>query len=279
MTFRKNLFIAAIALVAFSPQIGETSGGAPLPQNEWGFKGVFSKFDQAALKRGAKVAVEVCMACHSIKYIKFDALKKIGLNETEIAELAQAQGKTKVDRMIGALDPQTAKESYGVVPPDLSLITKARKGYEDYTMGVLNGYLSDEEHKQVDAAWADKQLSESEIKELAEALHLNPHQPEKVQEVIQRISNGENFNKYFPGHFFAMPQPLQDGQVTYADGTDPNLKQLSHDVVTFLAWAAEPTLEERRSLGIKVMLYLVVLTALFYATKRRIWGRLKDGGH
>lgn len=279
MTFRKTLQIAAIALVALAPQLGECSGGVALPKNEWAFKGVFSTFDQASLKRGAKVAVEVCMACHSIKYIKFEHLKQIGLNETEIAELAQSQGKTKVDRMIGGLDPQTAKESYGVVPPDLSLITKARKGYEDYTYAVLTGYLTDDDRKLVDTALADKQLSEAEIKDLASALHLNPHMPEKVQEIVQRINNGENFNKFFPGNFFAMPQPMQDGQVEFADGTENSLKQLSKDVVTFLAWAAEPTLEERKSLGIKVMLYLVLLTALFYAVKRRIWGRLKDGGH
>jgi ubiquinol-cytochrome c reductase cytochrome c1 subunit len=83
-----------------------------------------------------------------------------------------------------------------------------------------------------------------------------------------------NYNTAFPGHQIAMPQPLSDGSVTYADNTQATLPQEAHDVVTFLSWAAEPTMEERKRTGLKVILFLVVGTILFYAAKRRIWAAL-----
>lgn len=275
MDFFKFLKTAALAAVMLLPQTSlASSGGPPLPQQTWGFQGVFGQFDNAALKRGARVAVEVCMSCHSIKYIKFDNLKSIGFTDPEVIALAESQSHTKKDRMTSAMDPSAAKDSFGVIPPDLSLMTKARKGYEDYLYGILTGYLSDAERKLVQQAMEDSALSEKELLEVSSTLGLDAHQPDKVKEVLVRIIAGENFNKYFPGHFFAMPQPLSDGQVTYADGVENSLKQMSHDLTTFLAWTAEPTLMARKSLGLKVMLYLFVLTIMFYAVKRRIWAKI-----
>jgi cytochrome c1 len=122
----------------------------------------------------------------------------------------------------------------GAYPPDLSLITKARLGGPDYINALLTGYREDP--------------------------------PTDVQ-----LMPGMYYNEYFPGHQIAMAPPLADGQLDYADGTEATLAQMSKDVVTFLSWAAEPELEERKRMGVKVMLFLIVLTALLYALKRKIW--------
>lgn len=274
MKFLKIVGLAVLT-VALLPQIGlASSGGPPLPHKTWPFKGVFGRFDPAAIKRGARVAVEVCMNCHSIKYIKFDSLRQFGFTETEVKNLAQGQGRNKKDKMISVMDPQSAKDAFGVEPPDLSLMTKARKGYEDYTYAILTGYANEAETAMVERVMKDGELAEQEILEVASTLHLDRRHPEAMKKALVRIGQGENFNKYFPGNFFAMPQPLMSGMVAYPDGTENSLKQMSHDVTTFLAWAAEPTMEERKSLGLKVILYLIFLTIMLYAVKRRIWAKV-----
>jgi ubiquinol-cytochrome c reductase cytochrome c1 subunit len=124
----------------------------------------------------------------------------------------------------------------GALPPDLSLITKARLGGPDYTYGILTGYH-----------------------EPPEGLEMQP---------------GLTYNAVFPGHQIAMPPPLSDDAVEYADGTPATVEQMSHDVVTFLAWAAEPEMEARKRTGVKVLLFLIVFTGLLYATKRKIWAKV-----
>lgn len=276
MKLGQSIKVAALGLALLVPQLANaSSGGAPLPDEDWGHKGAFGRFDENALKRGAQVVTEVCMGCHSVKYIKFDQLRTIGFNESEVAALAESQGKTKKDKMITELSDEDAKDSFNIIPPDLSLMTKARKGYENYTYAILTGYLSEEETAMIEAANEDGKLSDDEIKQIAEKLHLDPHNPEKVKQVLARIEAGGSFNKYFPGNFFAMPQPLNADAVEYPEGSpEATLEQLSHDTVSFLAWASEPKQTERKSLGIRVLLYLVVFTALMYALKRRIWARI-----
>ncbi|MBF0176638.1 MAG: hypothetical protein HQL63_07310 [Magnetococcales bacterium] len=266
---------ALIAVAVIIPQsLFASSGGAPLPKEDWSFTGIFGQFDNKALKRGAKVATEVCLGCHSLKYIKFDALRAFGFTEVEIDKMASAQGRTKKDKMLSAMEPAAAKESFGTLVPDLSLMTKARKGYEDYVYGLLTGYIKPEEVELARRVVADGQLSEEELKEVASSLHLDRHHPEKVKETLEKIVKGDQFNRYFPGNFLAMPQPLSAGQVEYTDGTENTLPQMARDVVTFMAWAAEPTVSERKSTGFKVMIYLFIWTAMLYAVKRRIWARV-----
>jgi ubiquinol-cytochrome c reductase cytochrome c1 subunit len=274
MNFLKIVQVAVLA-AAFLPQaVMASSGAVHPPAQEWGFKGAFGKFDNASLKRGAQIAVEVCMSCHSFKYIQFSSLKQFGFTEAEIVEMADGQGRTKNDKMITSMDVVSAVESFGIAPPDLSLMTKARKGYEDYTYGVLTGYLNEGETELVDRVMEDETVSESEALELAPILHADARHPENIKHILERIGNGDNFNKYFPGQFFAMPSPLADGAVEYADGTESSLKQMSHDVTSFMAWTAEPTLMARKALGFKVMLYLIIFTIMLYAVKRRIWAKV-----
>ena len=269
------LVLVATLLTAYLPKEASASGGGvALPKQNWSFKGIFGQFDASAIKRGAQVAVGVCLACHSMKYIKFDQLRQFGFTEAEIIELAQSQGRNKKDTMMASMDATSAKEAFGVEPPDLSLMTKARKGYEDYSYAILTGYASNAEMGLAAQVMADGKISETESLEVASKLHLDAHNLKGMEEILTRISGGENFNKYFPGNFFAMPNPLMDGAITYSDGTESTVKQMSSDVVTFMAWAAEPTLMERKALGIKVILYLFVLTIMLYAVKRRIWAKV-----
>ncbi|MBF0582767.1 MAG: hypothetical protein HQL80_00885 [Magnetococcales bacterium] len=268
------LFLAAMLLVVVLPRGAVASGGVALPKQNWSFAGMFGQFDNAALKRGAQVAIQACMTCHSLKYIKFDQLRQFGYTEIEVKALAESQGRTKKDALMSGMDASAAKDAFGVVPPDLSLITKARKGYEDYTFAILTGYASANDLALATRVMADDKISDEEAKEVASTLGLDMHHLDKMAEVLKRMAAGENFNRYFPGHFFAMPQPLSDGAVAYTDGTENSKIQLARDVVTFLAWAGEPTMMERKSLGVKVLLYLFVLTIMMYAVKRRIWARV-----
>jgi ubiquinol-cytochrome c reductase cytochrome c1 subunit len=121
----------------------------------------------------------------------------------------------------------------GALPPDLSLIVKAREGGPDYVYDLLTGY--------------------------------------KEPPPDMKMGEGMNYDEFFPGHQIAMPQPLNDNSVTFADGTPATLDEEAYDLVNFLAWAAEPTLEDRHRTGIKVILFLLVMTGILYAGKRRIW--------
>jgi ubiquinol-cytochrome c reductase cytochrome c1 subunit len=121
----------------------------------------------------------------------------------------------------------------GALPPDQSLLVKAREGGPDYMYAILTGY-----------------------KDAPAGFKLLP---------------GMNYNEFFPGHQIAMPPPLSDNAVTYADGTPATVPQMAHDVTTFLTWASEPNLEARHRTGFKVFLFLIVGVGVFYAAKRKIW--------
>jgi ubiquinol-cytochrome c reductase cytochrome c1 subunit len=131
-------------------------------------------------------------------------------------------------------NPQAARAANnGALPPDLSLIINAREGHANYVYGILTGFV-------------------------------NPPAGFKMQD-------GMNYNKMFPGHQIGMPQPLRDGTVDYTDGTPNDLSQEAHDVVTFLAWASNPEETERKQIGVRIILFLMVMTGLTYMVKRKVW--------
>ena len=144
------------------------------------------------------------------------------------------------DRIPGPFpnDQAARAANNGALPPDLSLITKAREGGADYVYG----------------------------------------DPDRVQGPAGRLQGawpGMYYNEYFPGHQIKMPPPLSPDQVKFADNTPATVPQMAHDVVSFLTWAAEPNLEQRHRIGFKVMLFLVIATGIFYAAKRKIWSRIR----
>jgi ubiquinol-cytochrome c reductase cytochrome c1 subunit len=231
-----------------------------IPTESWSFQGFFGKFDQAQVKRGFQVYKEVCSACHSMNLMSYRNLAQIGFSEDEVKEIAASVQVTDGPNDAGEMFERAGKASdtfkppfpneqaaraanNGALPPDLSLIARSRGGkgflgYEgaDYIHAILTGY------KEPPAGF--------------------------------QLQDGMNYNEYFRGHQIAMPQPLSDGSVTFADGAPNTLEDESRDVAAFLTWAGEPNLESRHLTGLKAVLFLVVFTLLFYAAKRKIWSRI-----
>jgi cytochrome c1 len=220
------------------------------PQQEWSFTGLFGTYDRASAQRGFQVYKEVCSGCHGMNLLSYRHLTGIGFSEAEIKAIAatvevqdgpDSEGEMfdrpgiPADRFISPFPnvQAAAASNGGKAPPDLSLMTKARIGGSDYVYGLLTGY--------------------SDV-------------PNGIE-----MPEGGNYNKYYPGHVIAMAAPLYDEAVEYTDGTKPTLAQHAKDVTTFLTWAAEPEMEDRKRMGIKVLLFLLVLTGMLYAVKRKIW--------
>ncbi len=253
-SFRLVLATAGMAIgLGLGGPLQAAETGEELIQHHWPFEGVFGHFDRAAAQRGLQVYREVCSTCHALKYIAFRNLAELGYSDDEIkaiaaqyqitdgpndeGEMFQRPGKPADSFPPPFANDQAARASNnGALPPDLSLITKAREGGASYVFSLLQGFHD------------------------APAGEAGPP--------------NTYYNTYFPSHWIGMPPPLSDGQVTYADGTKATVEQMANDVANFLAWAGEPTLEARKQSGLKVMLFLIVLTALLYATKRKVWAHL-----
>lgn len=246
----KKIFTALLIAGALaSAPVYASEGEAPVKQ-AWPHKGVLGTYDRAALQHGFQIYKEVCSACHAMKYLSYRNLEDLGYTPEQVKSLAAEYTVTDGPNDDGEMYDRPARPSDhfkspfkndkaaraangGALPPDLSLVVKAREHGEDYVYGILTGY---------GAAPADVTLMP-----------------------------GMHYNKMFPGHQIAMPQPLQDGQVTYSDGTSASLDRAAHDVVQFLAWAGEPHLEDRKRMGIKVVLFMLAFSAVMYLTKRKVW--------
>ena len=224
--------------------------GPALPSEHWSFEGVFGTFDRASAQRGFQVYQEVCSTCHGLYQLSYRDLAGIGFSPEEVRAIAAQKQVQDGPNDEGEMFQRPARPSdkfvkpfpneqaaraanNGAYPPDLSMLVKARFHGPDYVYAILTGYKD---------APADFKLGE-----------------------------GMNYNEFFPGHQIAMPKPLNDGAVTFADGTPNTVQAMARDVTTFLSWASEPTLEERHRTGVKVMLFLIVAAVVFYFLKRRIW--------
>ncbi len=246
---------AILGLVFTGIGTARASGdAAEVPDHEWQHTGVFGTFDRGELQRGFQVFQEVCASCHSLDFIAFRNLLEIGFNADQIkaiaAEYEVEDGPDDEGEMF--MRPARASDYFpapfanqqaarasngGAFPPDLSVIVKARDGGLDYLYALLIGYEEEP--------------------------------PEGVE-----LAEGMSYNHYFSGHQIAMPEPLYEEAVEYADGTEPTLEQLAHDVSVFLAWTAEPELEIRKKTGLKVLIFIAIFTALIYIIKRRVWAKL-----
>jgi ubiquinol-cytochrome c reductase cytochrome c1 subunit len=243
---------AATLLLAVSVALGTVRAqeAEPPPNEHWSFDGPFGAFDLAAAQRGFQIYSEVCSNCHSMRLMFYRNLSGIGLSEAQIKAIAaavqvptglndqgeQVQGPGLPSSHFRSPFPNdiaARAANNGALPPDLSLIVNAREGGPNYVYGILTGYT-------------------------------DPPEGFKLQE-------GMNYNKYFPGHQIAMPKPLSEGQIAYADGTANTLEQEAHDVVTFLTWAANPEMVQRKQIGVRAVLFLLLMTGLTYAVKRKVW--------
>jgi ubiquinol-cytochrome c reductase cytochrome c1 subunit len=228
------------------------------PENGWSFTGPFGKFDRAQLQRGFLVYKEVCASCHGMSYVAYRNLQDIGYSEAEVRAIANQGAEVSiVDPVSGDVGKKTRKAlpsdplpspyandiqaraaNNNAVPPDLSLIVKAREGGADYVYSLLTGYKQP---------------------------------PADVE-----VPPGLHYNPYFHSIKIAMPPPFrEDGQVTYSDGTNATVSQMSQDVTAFLTWAAEPNLERRHQMGWAVLIFLLGATTLAYLAYRNVWASRK----
>ena len=223
---------------------------------DWSFKGVTGKFDRASLQRGYQVYTEVCASCHSMNLVSYRNLGEPGGPEFSVEQVKAIAANFEVedgpnsdgemftrpgrpsDKFVSPypnVQAATAANG-GAYPPDMSVLVKARKGGSDYIYSVLMGYE-------------------------------DPPAGFELEE-------GVYYNKYMDGQKIKMSNPLSDGIVTYADGTQTTQAQMAKDVTTFLTWTAEPHLETRHKMGVKVIIFLTIFTLLVYLSMRRIWSRI-----
>ena len=251
-----RIFLITILFFGFSV----TSNAAEKVEylkTDWSFKGLFGKFDRAALQRGYQVYTEVCSSCHSMKYLSYRNLAEKGGPEFTVAqakviaasfevtdgpnddgEMYTRPGKLS-DKFVMPYDNVKAAQAAngGAYPPDMSVLVKARGDGVDYIYSLLQGY--------------------------------------EDPPVGMSLDDGVYYNKYMYGNKIKMSNQLSDGLVEYGDGTNASVEQMAKDVTTFLMWAAEPHLESRHQMGFKAIVYLVILTILVYFSMKKIWSRIE----
>lgn len=271
---------AGIALVAaYAAPVLAAGKQEEAKKVAFSFEGPFGTFDRAQLQRGFQVYEEVCKACHGLKYLSYRNLGEAGgpeFSEAQVKAISAAaevpadpneEGETHGDdgsRLVRQGKPSdkfvppfandiiARSANNGALPPDLSLITKARSGYHGTFKQFLEGIGGPEYVYSILTGYQEPPAKEAE-----------------------KAPEGLNYNPYFAGHWIAMAQPMEDDAVEYADGTPATLDQMSKDVSAFLMWAAEPKMEERKRLGFQVLIYLLVLSGLLYFVKKKVWAGVK----
>ena len=259
MKLSKNIALAFVAITAgisISSFALAAGAGKHPAQQQWSFNGPLGKYDQAALQRGWQVYKQVCSACHGLKYFRFRNLGDMGYSADMIKAFAKeyevaGEPDDYGDETVRAALPQDAFPSPfpnenaarasngGALPPDLSLIVKARHDGANYTYSLLTGYGD------VPAGF--------------------------------EVSDGMTYNAYFKGAQIAMAPPLFADAVEYEDGTPATEEQMARDVVQFLNFVAKPKLEERKHMGVNVLLFLLAMTIIFYLSMKKIWKPVKEG--
>ena len=251
----KRLIIVILSTLIFIKPLFSAETIDPIKVN-WSFKELTGKFDRASLQRGFQVYKEVCASCHSMQYLSYRNLGEPGGPEftqeevkaiaasVEIEDGPDSQGEMfirpgkpsdKFKSPYPNVEASTVANG-GAYPPDMSVLVKARPGGADYMYSVLMGY--------------------------------------EEPPAGMKLDDGVYYNKYMIGQKIKMASPLLEGIVEYSDGTEATVDQMAKDVTTFLAWAAEPELEVRHKLGIKVIIYLLLLTILVYLSMKKIWSRI-----
>jgi ubiquinol-cytochrome c reductase cytochrome c1 subunit len=220
--------------------------------------GAFGKFDRQQLQRGFQVYKEVCAACHSLRLVAFRDMAALGYNEAQVKALAAGFQVPGIDPATGetntrpglptdyfpkpyANDVAARAANNNAIPPDLSLMAKARHDGAAYVYSLLTGYQN----------------------------------PPAELPAAYRPGTGLHYNPYFPNLNLAMAPPLNEGQVTYADGTKSTVDQMSKDLAAFLVWTAEPKLEKRNQTGWPVLGFLLFATILGFLAFKNVWADKK----
>lgn len=271
--------LTAVTLAAAAFAIAGPASAAETvqpPRQSWSFSGPFGKYDQAQLQRGFKIYREVCASCHALSMVAFRNLAQPngmgftdGQAETIAAEYQVKDGPNdsgdfferpgKLSDYFPSPFPneQAARASNGgAYPPDFSTLAKARtyeRGFPTFLFDILTQF-------------------QEQGPDYIHALLVGYKEPEHGEKPPKP---GLHYNKYFPGNWIAMGQPIQDGQVEYTDGTPATVDQYGKDVASFMMWAAEPHMLDRKQMGLKVMFFLIVFAGLLYYTKKSVWAGWK----
>ena len=227
-------------------------------ETNWSFNGIFGTFDRASLQRGYQVYQEVCAGCHSMQQLSYRNLSEEGGPEFSIEEvkaiasqfeiedgpnsdgemfMRSARSSDKFVKPYPNIEASTAANG-GAYPPDMSVLAKARVGGADYIYSLLMGY-------------------------------------EEAPTGFE-LDDGVYYNKYMADNKIKMSAPISDGIVEYSDGTQTSASQIAKDVTTFLVWASEPHLESQHRMGFKAIIYLIILLALVYMSKQKVWSRFNS---
>jgi ubiquinol-cytochrome c reductase cytochrome b/c1 subunit len=259
------LGLAAIAQPARAA--GEHESPAP-PRVKWSFSGPFGKYDRAQLQRGLKVYREVCAVCHGLKYVAFRNLADLGYSEAQVKAIAseykiqdgpndqgdmfEREGRPADYFPTPWPNENAARARYNGVPPDMSVLAKAR-GYErGFPWFIFDMFTQFQEHG-------------------VDYIHALMVGYKEKPPAGFTLPQGSFYNEYFPGHAIAMPPPLSDKRIDYTDGSPTTVDQFAKDVTAFMMWAAEPHMEARKRIGFQVMIFLIVLAGLLYFTKKKVW--------
>jgi ubiquinol-cytochrome c reductase cytochrome b/c1 subunit len=264
-----GLAVGLVGLLGSTTQASAQEAEKP-PTLKWSFAGPFGTFDRAQLQRGFKVYNEVCKNCHSLKLLSFRNLGEPGgpaFTEAQVAAIASdfkvkdANDQGEVVERNGRPadhfpppfenDAQARQVTGGAIPPDMSVLAKARgykRGFPRFLIDMVVPYQE---------AGADY------IAAIVKGFSDKP--------ADFTLPPNTYYNRFFPGHAIGMRPPLTDKQVEYTDGSPQTVDQYAADVAAFLMWAAEPHLDARHRVGFQVMIFLVVLAGLLYFTKRKVW--------
>ena len=258
--------IAGFAAVTTAKAAGEHDTPQP-PRQKWSFSGPLGKFDRGQLQRGFKVYKEVCAVCHGLDLVSFRNLTGLGYSEAQVKAIASEykikDGPNDAGEMFERegrpadrfprpwANENAARAQYGAVPPDFSVIAKARTYERGFPWFIFDIFT---------------QFQEQGVDYIVALMTGYEKPPAGVT-----APGSLQYNKYFPGHFLAMPAPLDKDRVTYEDGSPQTVEQYAKDVATFLMWAAEPHMETRKRIGLQVMIFLLVFAGLMYFAKKRVW--------
>ncbi len=271
MKLFKTLAAASLVLLAVPALAAE--GQKDAKDVSYSFEGPFGTFDRGQLQRGYKVYKEVCSACHSMQLMSFRNLSDRGgpsFSEEQVKALAATftvkdgpgedgemfdRPGVPADRFPSPFaNEQAARNANGgALPPDLSLITKARAGWHGTFNQLINGIGGPQYVYSVLTGY--EQAPAEAAKDAPEGKHYNPY--------------------FVNGHWISMAPPLADGQVTFDDGALNTADDMARDVSAFLAWAAEPKMEERKSMGFATIIYLAILAVLLYFVKQKVWAKVE----
>ena len=249
----KFLFIIFLTVLPFAVFSAEKNTN--FIETDWSFEGIFGTFDRASLQRGYQVYQEVCAGCHSVQHLSYRNLSEKGGPEFSVEEVKAMASQFEVEDGPNSegdmfMRPARLSDKFakpypnvqasttangGAYPPDMSVLAKARTGGADYIYSLLLGY--------------------------------------EEAPMGFELDDGVYYNKYMPGNKIMMSEPVMDGIVEYADGTEASKAQIAKDITTFLVWASEPHLESQHRMGFKTIIYLIILITLVYMSKQKVWSR------